>query len=108
MPNKKGFLSQRQLATCFSRQLTAETKGVKWSWDCKKNLLETPDPRCLPSLVGHGSKHKCRTLKPNEKIIGPIHKGPRGGYYFMAGDVKVYVPRNKKVIEHAIKKYGYS
>lgn len=102
MPGGKGFVSQRQLATCFSRQLSAESKGQKWNWDCKKNLFETPSPECLPSLKGRSPK--CRKLRAGEKIITPIHQGTRGGYFFFAGGVKVYVP--KGAVAYAKKKYG--
>jgi hypothetical protein len=104
MPGGKGFVSQRQLATCFSRQLSAESKGKEWNWDCLKNLKETPAPRCLPSLKGFPKK--CRGLKNGEKIVTPIYQGPKGGYFFLAGGVKVYVP--KDAIDYAKRKYGFS
>lgn len=99
-----GFTSQRQLATCFSRQLSAESKGQKWNWDCEGWLQITPDPGCLPSLKGYPAKRKCRKLGQGEKIVTPIHQGPRGGYFFYAGGVKVYVP--KEAVAYAKKKYG--
>lgn len=106
------FKSKRQLATCFSRQLKAESRGEKWNWDCKRWLEVTPDPKCLPSLKGRATttvskttaKAVCRNLKKGEKIITPIHQGPKGGYYFYAGGVKVYVP--KEAVAYAKKKYG--
>lgn len=96
------FKSQRQLATCFSRQLSAESKGQKWNWDCEGWLKITPSPECLPSLKGRSPK--CRKLRAGEKIITPIHQGTRGGYFFFAGGVKVYVP--KEAVAYAKKKYG--
>jgi len=99
------FKSQRQLATCFSRQISAEAKGKKWTWDCKEWLAETPNPKCLPSLKGHHPK--CRSLRNGEKIVGPVYEGPKGGHFFFAGGVKVYVPRGAGNAEYAIKKYGY-
>jgi hypothetical protein len=98
------FKSRRQLATCFSRKLSAESKGKKWNWDCEEFLRVTPSPECLPSLKGRPAK--CRKLKNGEKIITPIYKGKRGGHFFFAGGVKVYVP--KDAIEYAKKKYGYA
>jgi hypothetical protein len=67
---------------------------------------ETPDPGCLPTLKGHPRPRPCRKLRANEKIIGPVHQGPRGGYYFFVADVKVYVPKGHANIEYAKKKYG--
>jgi hypothetical protein len=103
MPEGRGFVSKRQLATCFSRQLSAEAKGEKWNWDCLKNLKETPNPICLPSLKGYPAK--CRGLYSGEKIVTPIYQGPRGGYFFLAKGVKVYVPKN--AIAYAKRKYGF-
>lgn len=96
------FVSKRQLATCFSRQLAAESRGQKWNWDCEKWLLLTKDPHCLPSLKGHA--RKCRKLGSGEKIISPIYQGPKGGYYFYAKGVRVYVP--KAAVAYAKRKYG--
>lgn len=99
------FKSKRQLATCFSRQLSAESKGVRWNWDCEKWLRITPSPECLPSLKGRPAPStRCRNLKAGERIITPIHQGSRGGYFFFAGGVKVYVP--KEAVAYAKKKYG--
>lgn len=100
------FVSTRQLSTCFSKQLLAESKGKKWNWDCEGWLKITPDPTCLPSLKGgKPNPSRCRKLKTGEKIITPIHQGARGGYFFFAKGVKVYVP--KAAVEYAKKKYGF-
>lgn len=92
------FKSKRQLQTCFGRQLSAKAKGKKWNWDCQKFLSETPNPSCLPSMVGHEkpSPSRCRPMRKFEKVVGPIMKGAKGGLYFMAGGVKVYVPKDAK------------
>ncbi len=103
MPGGKGFTSQRQLATCFSRQLIAESNNQKWNWDCLKNLKETQHPQCLPSLKGYPAK--CRGLRVNEPILTPVYLGPKGGYFFLAKGLKVYVP--KQAIDYAKKRYGF-
>jgi hypothetical protein len=41
-----------------------------------------------------------------EKIIGPVHEGPRGGHYFIAGGFKVYVPKGDATLKYAVQKYG--
>lgn len=97
------FKSKRQLQTCFGRQLSAEAKGSKWSWNCEEWLKATPNPLCLPSLKGHKVKG-CRPLRTDEKIISPVYQGLRGGYYFLARGVKVYVP--KDAVTYAKKKFG--
>lgn len=101
------FRSQRQLATCYSKKISTESKGRKWTWDCDEWLQSTPDPGCLPSLKGYPPKRKCRNIRNGEKIVGPVYKGPRGGYYFFAGGVKVYVPKGDSNIAYAKKLYGY-
>jgi hypothetical protein len=97
------FKSQRQIQTCFSKQLLAESKNKKWSWNCEEWLSKTPNPLCLPSLVGHRVK-TCRALRVDEKIISPVYEGQRGGYYFFAKGVKVYIP--KAAINYAKQKLG--
>ena len=92
------FKSKRQLQTCFGKKLSAEAKGKKWSWNCEEWLRETPNPLCLPGMLGHSVKG-CRQLKSNEKIISPVYTGARGGHYFLAKGIKVYVP--KDAIEYA-------
>lgn len=88
---KMPFVSSLQQRTCFSRQLSAEAKGEKFNWDCEEWLSHTPCVRCL---------------RKGEKIITPVHIGPRGGAYFYAGDVKIYITGAAKDL--AIKKYGLS
>lgn len=91
------FKSKRQLQTCFGKELSAKAKGKKSGWDCKKWLRETPSPQCLPSVEGRPRKCvKCRPMRKGESIISPIYKGTRGGLYFFAGCVKVYVPHDAK------------
>lgn len=43
-------------------------------------------------------------MKKGEKIIGPVQQGPRGGHFFYAGGVKVYVP--KGAANYAKRRYG--
>ena len=99
------YKSKRQLQTCFGRQITEESHGRKWTWDCEEFLKETKRPRCLPTLKG--GKEKCRPLRNGENIISPVYEGPRGGLYFYAGNVKVYIPRGKLEEQYAKKKYGF-
>jgi len=100
------FTSQSQMSTCFSKQIIAKSKGKKWSWNCETWLSETPDPACLPYKKGGHPRAKCRKLKPNEKIISPIFKGSRGGHYFYAANVKVYIPKGDENLKYAKKMYG--
>ncbi len=100
------FKSKRQLQTCFGRQLTAEAKGKTWKWNCQEFLAKTPSPGCLPTKKGSKVSSQCRKLKVGEAIISPVYKGTRGGYYFYAGNVKVYVPHGNETLKLAIKKYG--
>lgn len=87
------FESKRQLQTCYAKQKIAKSKGQPFGWDCDKWLRETPDPRCLPTFKGGPKPVKCRRMKASEKVRGKIHTGPRGGKYFFAGGVKVYIPK---------------
>lgn len=98
-----GFKSKKQLRTCFSEQITAQSRGDPWTWDCQEFLAKTKSPRCLPEIV----PPKCRPIRNGEKIVGPVYQGPRGGYFFFAGGIKIYVPKGKLNIEYAKKKYGY-
>ena len=97
------FRSKRQIQTCFGKKLLAESKGQKWKWNCERWLAETPNPLCLPSLQGEKIKG-CRRLKLEEQIISPVYKGPKGGYFFIAKGVKIYIP--KLAINYAKKIYG--
>jgi hypothetical protein len=93
------FTSKRQLQTCFGKQLSQKNS----KWDCKKWLAETERPECLPTLVG--SPRKC--ISPRHgKTISQVYQGPRGGYYFYAGGIKVYVPRGTE--NKAMKQYGFA
>lgn len=46
------FTSQSQAATCFNKQISAKSKGKKWTWDCLEFLKATSDPACLPYRKG--------------------------------------------------------
>lgn len=94
------------MQTCYGKKIAAEAKGKKFGWDCDRWTKETPDPGCLPTLKGHSRPRACRKLRAGEKIVGPVHRGPRGGNYFMVVDVKVYVPKGAINLEYAKKKYG--
>jgi len=101
------FKSKRQLQTCFGKQISAEAKGKKWTWRCGEWLKMTDNPDCLPTVVGHRRPVTCRKIRQDEKIVSAVHRGSRGGYYFMAGGVKVYVPKGNSNVAYAKKKYGY-
>jgi hypothetical protein len=90
------FKSKAQLRTCYKKKFEAEEKGKRANWDCDEFLRETPDPSCLPERVGMDSGKKCRNLRKEERVPSELQVGPRGGTYFYAGGVKVYVPRGTK------------
>lgn len=104
----QGFVSTRQIQTCFGKKLSAEAKGKKFTWDCEKELRETPNVRCLPTIVKLARSGKCSSKKINQtkKIIPPLYKGSRGGVYFYPGSlsIKTYVPPDAR--SYAITKYG--
>lgn len=96
------FSSKRQLQTCFGRSLSAKAKGKKFNWDCKEWLAKTPDAECLPDMKG-GSPNKAEThatCRKRPRASGPeisqYYRGARGGLYFYADRVRVYVPANAK------------
>jgi hypothetical protein len=97
------FTSIRQMQTCFGRRLSAKAKGKKvGSWDCDEFLRATPDAECLPTLVGgianrprtHSAcRKRPRTTAPE---ISVYYRGARGGIYFYADGVAIYVPKDAK------------
>lgn len=97
------FGSTRQVQTCFGRALSAKAQGKKpSSWKCIEWLKETPDAECLPTLVGEPA-HKPKThtvCRKRPRSSGPeisaYYRGARGGIYFYADGVVVYVPANAK------------
>ena len=95
---KMPFKSKRQLQTCFGRQLSAKAKGKKWTWNCKEFLRVTKKPCSLPTMKGKssGTSSGCRSLKKGERLVSPFYAGARGGLYFYAGGVKVYVPKDAR------------
>ena len=92
------FASKRQLQTCFGRRLSAEAKGKKTKWDCEKWLEETPAAACIPTVVGEPVEKTCRKRKrsASSKELHTYYRGGRGGIYFYAGGVVVYVPQDAK------------
>ncbi len=99
------FVSKRQLATCFAKELSAESRGSKSSWDCKEMLKKTKNPACLPSSVGSRRTYGCKAKGgAGAHAISKVYSGPRGGKYFFVGGVKVYVPVGSEAT--AIDKYG--
>ena len=98
------FKSKAQMGQCFSEQIK---KRGKTSWNCEKWLEETPNPTCLHhSSESTGRVKSCRTLRAGEKIIGPVQQGPRGGHFFIAKGVKIYIPKGQGNLEYAKKKWG--
>jgi hypothetical protein len=88
------FKSQAQMQFCYRTH----------RFDCKKWLEHTDSVCCLPYKVG--SHHRKRCIKPNERIIGPIMTGSKGGRYFEITEkatkppyesctVRVYLGRKK-------------
>lgn len=96
------FASTRQLQTCYGRRLSALAKGERPKWNCDEFLRATPASRCLPTVKG--KKGGCRQLRKGEKLVSPFYRGSRGGLYFYAGGVKVYVPADARA--YVVKKYG--
>jgi hypothetical protein len=88
------FASTRQLQTCYGRRLSALAKGQRPKWDCDEFLRATPRNACLPTVKG--KKGSCRPLRKGEKLISPFYRGSRGGLYFYAAGVKVYVPADAR------------
>jgi hypothetical protein len=85
------FKSKAQLRQCFAREYAAKFRGEPSTWNCRGWLSETPNPECLPEKTG--GKPACRKMYRTEAVIGPIKTGPKGGRYFMVGDIKVYLPK---------------
>jgi hypothetical protein len=100
------FQSTKQLRTCFSKEISAKSQGKPYGWNCRKWLKETPDPACLPGKKGGSPPKKCRRIYAGEKVVGKIHIGPRGGHYFFAAGVKVYVPPGSAALKTARRMYG--
>lgn len=96
------YTSKAQLRTCYSKKLSAEAKGKKSNWDCDEFLEATPNPTCLPERKG-SPKKECRPLRKEEKIVSPVYIGAKGGLYFYAGGVKIYVPKDAH--DYVMKKY---
>jgi hypothetical protein len=95
------FASRSQLRTCFFKKFTQNSP-----WDCIEFLNKTKNPLCLPERVGGPRSSKCRPLRKGEEIIGPVMKGKKGGYFFMAKGVKIYIPKKGKTLEKAISLLG--
>jgi len=81
-----------QLRTCYGKH--------DKNWNCDEWLRKTPNVCCLPEKKGYPTPTKCRKIKKNERIVGKLQIGPRGGRFFMITekdgnkkicDVKVYV-----------------
>ena len=90
------FRSVREMQTCFGKGLSDPNS----KWDCKESLRKTKQSvSCLPTTVSVSDpkkvKQRCRPLKKNEHVIGPLLPGPRKGLYFEVDGVKVYVPKSE-------------
>jgi hypothetical protein len=83
------FKSKSQLRVCYNTR----------KWDCNKWLKETPSVCCLPNKLGQSHS---RCMRVNERIVGKVQTGPRGGRFFVIKEknssgeicqVKVYINR---------------
>lgn len=86
------FKSKKQLRTCFAREIKEKEAGRGWSWDCLKWLQETPV-----------CNHKGAGMCVRNRDVTPVQTGKRGGKYFYAGGVKVYIP--SKTNKSQVQKY---
>ena len=81
------FRSRAQMRTCYGKRSSTSTrassskKTSSAKWDCDEWLSKTENICCLPEKVG--STKKCRPVKKNERVIGKVQTGPRGGRYFI-------------------------
>lgn len=90
------FKSKSQLRTCYSTH--------KKGWNCKEWLSKTENICCLPEKKGSQISNKCRPVRKDERVVGSVKTGARGGKYFEIieknkGKVicvtKVYLSRKK-------------
>lgn len=110
------FRSRSQLGVCYNKAIKAGAQGKSSGWGCDKWLAETPNPSCLPYSEKYASKAsarpkaspsgRCRTLTAKERVTGPVIEGARGGHYFMAAGVKVYIPKGHAELAYAKRTYG--
>ena len=87
------FKSKSQLRVCYNKHDPR--------WNCKEWLDKTDNLCCLPEKLGYEAK-KCRMIKKDERVVGSIQVGPRGGKFFViteynnkgkACEIKVYLGR---------------
>ena len=105
------FASKLQLQTCFSKNLSILAQGKVPKWNCKKWLQETKYPQCLPTLSGQSAPKNCKKRKLKEENLYDteenrkkssadewtrFYRGARGGLYFFAAGLKLYVPEDAK------------
>ena len=89
------FQSLSQMRTCYSLR----SQGKNGKWDCDQWLQETPNVKCLPERKGDVPKKTgCRPIRKGEHVIGPVQTGPRGGNFFTADGIKVYVSGRKRKV----------
>lgn len=84
------FKSRSQLQTCYNKgasQSAASRISASQSsasqWQCDVWLRETPSVCDLPYRSPRSGTTKKRTKRINEKVVGPVLIGPRGGRYFI-------------------------
>lgn len=82
------FKNFRQLQTCFGRQISAESRKIPFTWNCKE-----------------WAEQGCKKHRRKECISG-LFIGPQNGLYFYVDGVKVYVPKGERERKYAIQKYG--
>lgn len=88
------FTSKSQLRTCYKQK----SVNPKSTWNCDEFLRATPSVCCLPERKNK-TVTRSRCLLKNERIVGKIQTGPRGGRYFTIKErygkkectIKVYI-----------------
>lgn len=100
------FQSEKQLRTCFGREIIAKSKHQKWTWDCEEWANKT-NLDSLKSIKRDAEKRVGEKRgKRRGKKISPIYEGSRGGHYFFVGDIKIYVPKGDGALAYATQRYG--
>jgi hypothetical protein len=88
------FKNARQLKVCYSKKISADSKGSRSGWNCDAWLKETMKPWCLPE-TSH-SQPKCRDAHKRDRLnkSSKLYEGARGGLYYYVAGIKVYVPKD--------------
>lgn len=95
---KMPFTSKAQLRQCYYEHFTNPRSKRK----CDESLMKTINPLALP--YDKTKKGKDIPLPKRTPLKSKVYKGPRGGYYFYAKGLKIYIP--KSGVKRAIKELG--